>query len=266
MAQTRLTSYSKQVIQTLFTTLLRGAAGGAYRDDALAGIDFGEQLQTNSDGIIASARLKFSVDAANTDTVTIGGHEFRFLTTLIAATTYTQVKRGTSLAATQASLINAINGVTDATVVPHTTPHTLKLYADLVDATHIRVRQSETQGAVPLASAAATSVTLAEGLTQAADIWNCANVNVSGQAPTTGQRRVHGRVTITAAMVTYTSFQIELPFTISRLNWDSYASTGIKRAVDEAVTFSGAVITLALAGGGSPNWQAGDIFDFIAAE
>lgn len=266
MAQQRLSLKIKQNLKSLLETLIQGAAGGGYRPEALASFDLGEQLDSHADGVISSARLKFSVDAANNDTVTLNGHVFKFLTALVTADTFTQVKRGTSLAATQASLINAINGVTDATVVKATTPFTSLVCADLVDATHIRLRQSETQGAVPLAAQAPVSFTLAQSMTQAGDVWNCANMNVSGQAATVGQRQVHGRVTITAAMRTYGSFQIEVPFTVGRLLWDGYTSAGIKRAIDEAVTFSGNVITVTTAGGSAPNWQANDVFDFIAAE
>ncbi len=212
-------------------------------------------------GIVPSLRLAFATDASNADTVTINGNVFKFLTTLITADTTTQIKRGTSAAVTLGLLVKAINGTVDADIVLATTPFTDSIVADAVG-TSLRIRKADAQGGSPVAGVS-TSYAVSETLTPAGDIWSAANLSVSGKAATDSQQTV-GSVAITAAMVTNGSFQVELPFTPTVVLWDGYASTGIKRAINEAVTISSNAINLALAGGGSPNWQAGDFFRFIA--
>ena len=66
-------------------------------------------------GSIPSSRLAFSANPANTDPVAIGSTNVQFLTTLIAATTYAQVKRGANAAATLANFIAYINNDTTNT-------------------------------------------------------------------------------------------------------------------------------------------------------
>lgn len=267
MAQGRLSVKVKQDLKEIWNKIMRSGGIGGYREDALPSFDFGEQISADSDGIISSGRCKISVDPSNNDTITIGGHVFKFLTTLVAANTYTQVKRGTSLAVTLAALVDAINGVTNAAVVVATTPFTLAVYADAVDSTHLRIRQSSAQGVSALEALAPASVTLASSLTTSGDVWQATNMNVTGQSASSSQRRVLGKVTITAEMITYGKLEIDLPFTASRLLWDGVSSSFVKRAVNEAVTYNGAsIITLTLAGGASPNWQAGDLFTFLASE
>lgn len=266
----RLSTKVRQDLKALFSNLLRLGGIGGMRDDAIPSFDFGAQIQADADGTVPASRCKFSVDAANNDDLRIGGHIFKFVTALGAADTFTQVKRGVSLAATQQGFIDAVNGVTNANVVPATTPFALAVYADLVDATHVRVRQSTAQGQVPgadgsSAALAPTSIVLAENLTQAGDTWSCLNLNCSGSAAPSG-RRTHDEVVITAQMLTYGSFQVELPFTPAKLMWNAVSSTGVLKAVDEAVTISGNAINLVCAGGGGSNWAAGDKFRFLASE
>lgn len=266
MSQQRLTEKVKQDLTNVFNRLIRLGGIAGYRDDALPGFSFGEQVQTSADGVIPSARCKISANPTNNDTITIGGSVFKFVTSLAAATTYTQVKIGASLAVTLASLVNAINGVSDVTVVANTTPFVAAVYADLPDTTHLRIRQTSAQGAVPQFAQDPIAMALASSLTQAGDGWNMTDVSLLGQNPTASARRTIGKVTISAAMITYGKLEIDLPFTIGRLIWDGYTSAGVKRAINEAVTFSGSTITLTLAGGGSPNWQATDVFVFEATE
>lgn len=213
-------------------------------------------------GIIPSARCAFSAQPANNDTLTINSKTFTFKTTLIAATTTTQVLRGADAATTLASLLNAINGVTDATVVKDTTPFALSLIADAVSATVLRIRLADAQGGNAIAGTS-SSYALAASITAGASAWSVANLNASGKVATTYQCS-SGSVTITAAMVTNASFQIELPFTPTAFVHMCSASTGVQRAITDAVTISGNAINVALAGGASPAIQAGDLFRFFA--
>lgn len=213
-------------------------------------------------GVVPAARLAFATDASNTDTVTIGGHEFRFLTTLVAANTYTQVKRGTSAAQTLADLVKAINGTASANVVQATTAFSKTVLADAVG-TSLRLRWATARGGLPLAGVS-DSIALAEALTPAGDIWSAADLNVSGKAPSSGQASL-SVLTVTAQMVTNGSFQVELPFTPTIAHAFVTASTGVQRASTDAITISSNAVNVALGGGASPAIQAGDLVMILAA-
>jgi len=214
-------------------------------------------------GVVPSARLVFITDASNADTITIGGHVFKFLTTLIAADTTTQVTRGVSAAATRASLVNAINGATDATVVPATTPFSASVVADLVS-TSLRLRLASSRGG-PAVAGTSPSITLAEALTPAASIWNCANLNVSGKTAASGQMISVGSVAVTAQMITAGSFNAELPFTPSAGSfvWTATSAAGVLLATTDTVLLSGNSVAVALAGGGAPALIATDVVSFF---
>lgn len=218
------------------------------------GIYFAE-FESISNGVVPAARLAFSVNPSNNDTITIAGSSFTFKTSLGAATTTTQVLIGASAAATLADLLNAINGVADANVVPNTTPFALSVVADAVTATVLRLRKAISQGGNPVPGTVG-STTLAASITTGASAWSCANLNASGR---------FSRVTITSGMISNGSFQIELPFTPSSVAWTMTSSAGVLRSITDAITISGNAINVALAGGASPATQAGDLFNFTAA-
>lgn len=216
-------------------------------------------------GVIPAARLVFATDPTNADVMTIGGKTFKFLTTLIAADTTVQVKRGTSAAATLASLIKAINGTVAAGEwVEATTAFAVPIVADAVSATVLRIRNATTRGGLPLAGVAA-SCALTETLTPAASIWNCGNLAESGKSPGNCATSLSS-VTVTAAMVTNASFQVELPFTPTVVLAFVKSSAGVQRASTDAVTISANAVSIALAGGASPAIQATDIVTILAIE
>jgi hypothetical protein len=212
-------------------------------------------------GVYASARLIMSAAPANNDTITIGGHVFKFLTTLVAANTYTQVKIGTA-AATCADLVKAINGTSSTNVVQATTQFAKAVLADAVASTTLRLRWATARGGSALAGVA-DSIALAESITDAADIWNCANLNVAGKAPADYQC-AEASFTVTAQMVTNGSYQLELPFTPTIFSVYVTSSTGVLRSSNEAIVISGNALSFTMAGGASPNLQAGDIVNVFA--
>lgn len=222
----------------------------------------GEKMQM---GEVCAARLNMATDPSNADTVTIGGHVFKFLTTLIAADTTTQVTRGVSAAATRAAFIDAINGTANVLVVPATTPHTLALLADEVDTSRVRIRQASSKGG-SVRIAAPTSVAVSESLTNASDVWDCANMNETGCAPGLACQMV--RRAITATMITATKTHFEFPFTPTKFVASVKLSTGGHRVLDadDLFTISGNAIKLTLAGGAAPDIQATDIVQLWASE
>lgn len=217
-----------------------------------------------NEGVVPAARVAFSANPANNDALTIGTKTFTYKTTLIAATTTTQVKILGSAALTLAATLDAINGVTNINVVKDTTPFAASLLADAVTATVLRLRKADAQGgnAVPGTVAATT---LAASITGGASAWSAADLSVSGKAATDSKMALF-QFAITAAMVTNASFQFELPFTPTAFSLFVTASTGVQRASTDAGTISGNAINIALAGGASPAIQAGDLVRVWAIE
>lgn len=213
-------------------------------------------------GTVPAARLVFITDATDADTITIGGHTFKFLTTLVAANTFTQVKRGTSAAATRASLVNAINGVADATVVQATTPFDKSIVADVVS-TSVRIRLADARGGAAIPGVS-PSIALAESLTPAASIWNCANLNVAGKTAASGSLGDRDQLTVTAQMITATTYNIEFSFTPTGFSATVRTSTGACRAYTDTIAISGNSLLITFGGGAAPNMQAGDIIAFEA--
>jgi hypothetical protein len=213
-------------------------------------------------GVIPSARMAYSANPANGDVMAIGTPSFQFVTALGAQTTATQIKVLGSAALSLASAINAINGVADANVVIGSTPPLTTIFADAQSATVLRIRFDPNHTQTPTAGVIG-STALTCTITAGATAWSAANLNVSGKAETDQNISV-GRVAITAAMITNTSYQIELPFTPTIVEWNVTASTGVLRSITDAVTISGNAISIALAGGASPATQPGDLFSFTA--
>jgi hypothetical protein len=214
-------------------------------------------------GVMCAGRLRIATEPANAETVTIGGHEFRFLTTLIAANTYTQVKRGTGVATVRTDFIDAINGTSNANVVPASTPHTVPVVADLIDTSRIRVRRAAVKGG-PAAAMTPTSIAVSKTLGAAADVWDVANLNELGAAP--GKAWSTGKVVVTAAMIIATQVFLEFPFTPTTFIPLILSSGGGIRYCNEAVAIDGNAIRITLLGGASPNTQAGDTLHVIASE
>lgn len=219
-------------------------------------------------GIVPAARLVFSANPANTNPMQIGIATFQFLTPLTAATTYTQIKRGASAAATLASTLNAINGVADATVVPGSTlaaqMAAVPLVADAVTATALRIRKADAIGGNPVAGTVA-STALTATITAGASAWSVADLNATGK--NSGDALItSGSVTITAAMIANGGVNVELPFTPTIVSPDFYSAAGVPLATTDSVTISGASILVSLAGGGAPALVATNVVSFVATK
>jgi hypothetical protein len=214
------------------------------------------KLGLDTNGVIPSARLNMASIPTNNDTFLIGGHTFKFVTSLGAATTFTQITIGASAAASRTSAINAINGTTDATVVQATTPFAGLVVADLIDTSRIRVREADARGGNPVAESP-ISVAVSETLTAGADVWDRANLNETGEA--TGVRTALGSIIITAQHITATKVYIDFPFTPQNFSYTVRSATGAILPCTDLVTIEGSAIKIALAGGAAPNLVATNV-------
>lgn len=226
-------------------------------DDHDAALDKLEQ------GIVPGARLNFATNPSNTNTVTINGHVFKFLTTPIAPDTTTQIVIGANAAASLALFIKAINGVSDPLIIPATTPHTLTLLADAVTATVLRIRFAAAQGSSTLAIGPKAAYAVSETLANANDVWSHADLVSTGR--TLAPQVTRGTIIITAQMITATAVYVELPFTPIEYGYSRMTATGSILTCTDLVTISGTALKIALAGGATPNLQAGDIVSFWAS-
>jgi hypothetical protein len=213
-------------------------------------------------GVCASGRLKLATGPTANDTVTIGGHTFKFVASLGVVVAQTQILNGTAAQA-RARLVEAINGTVDATnVTPGSTPFSGSVVADALDTDKVRVRSADAQGGNAVGSAA--SVAVSSSLTAGSDGWDVANLDETGVP--NNKKKATGQVTITAAMVTRGKAYVDLPFTPTQFTWSARTSTGAIRAITDTVSIEGSAIKITLAGGASPNLQAGDIVAVTATE
>jgi hypothetical protein len=209
-------------------------------------------------GTIPSARLNLATLPTANDTVTIGGHVFKFVAALAAAAAFTQVKVLGTAALDRAALVKAINGTADANVVPAIVPHAVPVIADEIDATRIRIRKADVKGGTPTPTAkAGANIAVAEGLTAGADVWDRANLNESGQA-NVGAVAISS-VVITAAMITAGKVYVELPFTPIDFVFNAKSAAGVPRLITDNIVIEGDAIKIPLAGGAAPAIQPTDI-------
>jgi hypothetical protein len=215
--------------------------------------------------VIPSSRLPFSVNPTANDTIAIGGKTFKFVAALGVAVAQVQVKIGGTAAATLANLTAAINGGagSGSTWLEATIAFAGLVVADAVTPTVLRLRNADARGGNAIAGVA-VSTALAASITGGASAWSIANLSATGKSPGDVYQSV-GTVTITTAMITAGSIQIELPFAPTILIFQVVDGTGLLRSITDLVTISANAINVALAGGASPSIQNGDVFSFWAA-
>jgi hypothetical protein len=121
----------------------------------------------------------------------------------------------------------------------------------------VRVFTSTTLGSgVPAPSAA--SITFTEHLTDVLDVAD--HTSLAGGTARASLRWAFRTATLTANMIAKANVQFSFPFQPTQ-----YVLVNMMRPQNEAITASGYYISLALAGGGSPNNQANDVIMVWAA-
>lgn len=112
-------------------TLLPGGVGELFGDIST----FHNNTVTTTptfQGAFASAKLKLSLNnPSNGQTVGINGHTFKYVLTLGAATSFTQIKIQDDYISNGNCLSDAINGFDNNQVVPATTPFSYPAYAQV---------------------------------------------------------------------------------------------------------------------------------------
>jgi hypothetical protein len=222
-------------------------------------------------GVIAAARLVFTVQPANTNTVVLGGQTFIFVSALGAATANVQVLIGAAAANTLTNLVNAINGDAASkgtTWVEATTPATIAVRAFKQPATSLCIKNASVRGGAPISGPGpnfALTTTIAGGAA-----WSVGNLNLVGKLDTDAQE-ASGAQVVSAAMITAGYMDLDLPFVPSIFQASVFSSAGVLRAYSDVTTIQNngdgtATIHVALGGGVSPNIQANDVFTFWAQQ
>lgn len=197
--------------------------------------------------------------AVEGNTVTIGAdvYEFRGSTPPAGGTAgRIWVYNGADSAASRTNLINAINGVVDAATITRDGTNTETVVASAGITTGDVVIKSATAigGSV---TPSASVIACAETLATATDVWDQANTY--GGLALQPRSMMALAITLTADMVAKGTVEFFVGFTPI-----AATVTNRSRPQDEAYTISGNAVSLTLAGGGSPNNQAGDIIDVVA--
>jgi len=200
------------------------------------------------------------------DTIVIGAdtYEMNVATPPAAGTVgFIWVYNDASSAAGRVNLIDAINGVVDANRIgrgdglganPGDTTEAF-LAAAGVTVGDIQIQSADAAGGTPTPSAVATACTTT--LSTGTDIWDSATCLY-------GKVQAHTQAIMVSAAVgaeeiAKGTLEVEFGFTPT-----SCILVNRSRPQDEVYTIVGDAVSLALAGGASPNNQAGDVIDIIA--
>jgi hypothetical protein len=160
-------------------------------------------------------------------------------------------------AAARTNLIDAINGVVAAARITRDGTNTeLKVASAGVTTGDIVIQSATAIGGTPAPSATATACS--ETLATATDVWDSATMY--GGVVQQPRQQATVPITINADMIAKGNVQAFFSFTPR-----SAILVNRMRPQNEAYTIVGNAVSLALAGGGSPNNQANDVIDIIAS-
>ena len=249
-------------------------------DQILAKLD--EIAQAADPGAVPVNELVLAVIPVTTNTFGIGGVTYEFLTAAgasVANDANIAIPLGADAAATLVNAIAAVNGTATQNAllknVAGTAPAlykntTVKVVAD-ANGTSMRVRPAYSIGGAVKPSN--PSITVAEAITDAGDIWTQGNVNfntLGGRAIAENRRLGVQSKTITAAMITNkTRFEFGFtPATIAGVTIMDSAGKLRYRASLTGDTFviTGTGVLATFAGGAAPDIQATDVVTVTVTE
>lgn len=215
-------------------------------------------------GVVPGNQLIMVSDPVNGNTVTIGSTIFKYVTALGAPTTFVQIQRGFGAAAARASLVNAINGITDSHVVQSVPAFTEHLFAQPPGPFDIFVLLADSRGGTPIATSTVPSIAFSATLPNGFEVWDLANLNLALGVNSGPQKESSGCVLITPAMVAAGGYNIYLPFTPSsscNILFSAYDALAKPKYITDQVIVVGNAIGLSVGAGATP-FVAGDTLAF----
>lgn len=183
-------------------------------------------------GSIASARLAMPNQPLANDTIDIGGDTYEF----DGVGGNINVVIGGSAAATRGNLITAIN-----------TNGTESVFADEVG-TSVQIQLADAPGGTPTVGTA--SLVLQEAITDAADVWNQADIDDAGGYA--GPKSMAFFVVDISNENLATDFAMLTTFTVDDVLWTAYDATGALKATTATLTATGQSVVVDADAGGSP--------------
>jgi len=177
-------------------------------------------------GHIAQAALLIATLPTDTNTVTIGSDVYEFE----GAGSNINVLKGANAAASRANLVIAIN-----------TEGTELVVADqpTVPANSVRIRPADRVGGTAQIGAG-PSIAVSETLTDAADIWNAANLNETGASP---YKKVARGTIVANSTNLLATIALEMEFTPVVLHWAAFDTNGAPKVTDCQCAISGDFLT-----------------------
>lgn len=208
----------------------------------MSSVEYKDLLQTIPvpKGVIGEAIVLIGTLPTIDNTVKIGAETWTFVAA--AASTY-QVTRGASATTAIAALVAKINAYTALNVVAS------------VIATGVKIQFAQSAGGTAKIGTP-TSYALSETLTDAADVWNQANLNDTGQ--TNHLYQTHADVIATTENIA-TVFTIPMKFTVTNLRFRMVSADGTplpSRTAKAEIVATGVKVTFD--NGGDPG-GAGDV-------
>lgn len=241
-------------------------------------VAFGSKTSMDNAGVCAEARLILSNQPTHQDTIGIGNDTYQFINTgtgtVVSNDAYIAVVIGGSASATRTNLLAAINGTA-------TNPHATVTKADTVTgaigigtesfvgdeiSNDVRIRTADRIGGSAIGGSPSKS--LAESITDAADVWRQGNVNLNtlGGQTRARKRTASGQITVTSAMITSEPFTVaSFPFTPTGFTVQIRSATGLVKG-DVTDLFTIANNTIQCNVDGATNVANTDVITYIAWE
>lgn len=225
-------------------------------------------------GAFPGARLNMPVtQPSNGQNVTLGFGTFRFVTTLGAPeTSQFQIQISGSIDQDQINLADAINGVTNAAVVPQTDPFEDNIVAIPKSGVGVYLFESTVRGGIPTCMGS-FSYPLGTTITNA--FWSLADLSASdGSQPRVLFSR-SGVFTVTAEAIAAGLYQLFLPFYPLSCTITVRDAGNVVRTREEAFIFFlnggtvpspyiNGIVEFTLGGGVAPAYQVGDVVTYHA--
>lgn len=191
-----------------------------------------EAAYPRDDGHIGNAELVMSAQPVATNTIGIGADTYEF----DGVGANINVVIGADAGETRDNLIEAIN-----------TSGTELVFAD-ENGNNVRIQNADAVGGTPVVGTP-PSVVLTEAITDAADVWNQANLNATGGPATT--KHASGTIVVTAENLA-TLVELPMSFTPVGVLWQAFDASDVPKATTATVVIDGDSLKFNFDAGGTP--------------